>query len=130
MFSGREECLSSYGVGVAVGTEVLDGVKEGGMEVKEGVIVRLGVHDGVMDAVSEGVSVKDGVRVAGWNKVGLADGVRVIVGVELGVLVFVPVRVTGVKVWVAVAVSVGVSVAVGVRLPAEGASTIATNPIQ
>jgi hypothetical protein len=35
------------------------------MGVKEAVIVKLGVHEGVSDGVKEGVNVRDGVSVAG-----------------------------------------------------------------
>jgi hypothetical protein len=96
----------------------------------EGVSVKLGVSDGWTVKVREGV--KDGVSVAGWNNVGVRVVVPVMDGVKVGVNVFVavPVRVGGVGVKVAVSVSVTVGVTDGVKLPGEGRSAIAINPIQ
>jgi hypothetical protein len=94
--------------------------------------VRLGVHDGWIVALEEGVGVKEGVSVAGWNSVGVRVGEPVTDGVKVGVnvLVAVPVRVGGVGVMVAVSVNVVVGVTDGVRLSGEGRMAIAKNPTQ
>jgi hypothetical protein len=114
------------------GTEVFEGVWEGGNAVTEGVSVRLGVDDGWTVKVREGVNVEDGVNVAGWKSVGdiVGEGVMDGVRVAVKVLVAVPVSVGGVGVRVAVSVSVVVGVTEGVRLPGLGRRAIAINPTQ
>ena len=70
----------------------------------EGVSVKLGVIEGWIVKVREGVKVMDGVNVAGWKSVGDMVGEGVVEGVKVAVkvLVAVPVRVGGVGVRVAV----------------------------
>jgi len=113
-----------------VGVAVLVG--DGGTVVKDGVSVTLGVNDGVMEEVGEEVKVNDGVNVAGWNGVEVTVDVAVLVGVNVwvGVLLAVPVRISGVGLKEAVSVTVGVNVGVGVKLPGVGARAMATKPIQ
>lgn len=98
----------------------------------EGVSVKLGVAEGWIVKVREGVKVMDGVNVAGWKRVGDMVGEGVVEGVKVAVkvLVAVPVRVGGVGVSVAVWVSVVVGVTEGVRLPGLGRNAIAINPTQ
>jgi hypothetical protein len=47
------------------GAEVFEGVMEAGNDVMEGVSVRSGVQDGVIEGVREAVNVKEGVNVTG-----------------------------------------------------------------
>jgi hypothetical protein len=118
--------------GAEVGADVFEGVWEATNAVIEGVSVRLGVHDRVIEGVREAVKVNDGVSVAGWKRVAVRVGEGVVEGVKVGVkvLVAVSVRVGGVGVEVEVRVRVVVGVTVGVRLLGEGRRAIAINPIQ
>ena len=110
-----------------------------GVAVMEGVLVTLGVHEGVNVGVKEGVneevSVIEAVNVAGTNGVRLSVLVRVVVGVgvNVGVLVTVLVKTVAVGLRVGeggVTVSVKEAVAEGVKSDGSGASPIARKPRQ
>lgn len=108
-------------VNVLVGTEVLEGVKDGvTVKVKEGVTdtVHVGVTEGVTEGVKVGVEVK--VEVGEGVTVGVLEGVAVMMagpGVEVG------------NGSVSVAAAGRVAVRVGVRVP-WGANITAIPPRQ